>query len=251
MLVIPILKNIFKIKAVWLLLIFSIYPLLIFIAELTKSNFITFEATNGHKIAYIELLLAIHDTQLQFMLPIIIIGFVFSLQYFDEINTGRLILFKDLNRKKIFDSKLISLMLIYVIYISNLMISSYIVFKFYAVRKGLGTNTLLYTDTLYNKQLILQLLSSLGTEVLLIFIALLLSTKFNTGITIIGVIVSAMLFRASTLLGKIQYLLPSGHYSISNQNEFNFSILIIICLIFGYATIIYLISLKIFKQTQF
>lgn len=247
----PIFQNILRIKAIWILFLFSFYPLLIFIAEITNSNFLQLESTNGQKMAFIELLIGIHDTQQQFILPIIIIGFIFSTQFYDEINTGRLIFFKDIKRNLIFNSKLVSLLMIYFVYIFNLVISSLIVFKFYAVRHGIATNTLFYSDDLFNKQLILHLIAGIGIEILLIFIALLLSTKFNTGLTIVGIIISTMVIRASVLFDKVKYIFPTGHYNIKQVDEFNSSLLIIVALIVIYTVILYLISSKIFKNTQY
>ncbi len=52
-----------KIRATWMLYLIGIYPLLIFLAELLNSNFLSLSATHKNSVSFLELFIAIYDTQ--------------------------------------------------------------------------------------------------------------------------------------------------------------------------------------------
>ena len=62
-----------KIRATWMLYLIGIYPLLIFLAELLNSNFLSLSATHKNSVSFLELFIAIYDTQQKVMLSLIII----------------------------------------------------------------------------------------------------------------------------------------------------------------------------------
>lgn len=64
-----------KIRATWMLYLIGIYPLLIFLAELLNSNFLSLSATHKNSVSFLELFIAIYDTQQKVMLSLIIIGY--------------------------------------------------------------------------------------------------------------------------------------------------------------------------------
>ena len=51
-----------KIRATWMLYLIGIYPLLIFLAELLNSNFLSLSATHKNSVSFLELFIAIYDT---------------------------------------------------------------------------------------------------------------------------------------------------------------------------------------------
>lgn len=63
-----------KIRATWMLYLIGIYPLLIFLAELLNSNFLSLSATHKNSVSFLELFIAIYDTQQKVMLSLIIIS---------------------------------------------------------------------------------------------------------------------------------------------------------------------------------
>ncbi|MDH8754215.1 hypothetical protein PYK02_02155, partial [Staphylococcus epidermidis] len=67
-----------KIRATWMLYLIGIYPLLIFLAELLNSNFLSLSATHKNSVSFLELFIAIYDTQQKVMLSLIIIGYLSS-----------------------------------------------------------------------------------------------------------------------------------------------------------------------------
>ncbi|ETJ15967.1 Membrane spanning protein, partial [human gut metagenome] len=79
-----------KIRATWMLYLIGIYPLLIFLAELLNSNFLSLSATHKNSVSFLELFIAIYDTQQKVMLSLIIIGYLSSLLFYSEISGGRI-----------------------------------------------------------------------------------------------------------------------------------------------------------------
>ena len=71
-----------KIRATWMLYLIGIYPLLIFLAELLNSNFLSLSATHKNSVSFLELFIAIYDTQQKVMLSLIIIGYLSSLLFY-------------------------------------------------------------------------------------------------------------------------------------------------------------------------
>ncbi|RIM49655.1 hypothetical protein BU610_12295, partial [Staphylococcus capitis] len=80
-----------KIRATWLLYLIGLYPLLIFLAELLNSNFLSLSATQKNSVSFLELFIAIYDTQQKAMISLIIVGYFASLLFYSEISTGRLL----------------------------------------------------------------------------------------------------------------------------------------------------------------
>lgn len=78
-----------KIRATWMLYLIGIYPLLIFLAELLNSNFLSLSATHKNSVSFLELFIAIYDTQQKVMLSLIIIGYLSSLLFYSEISTSQ------------------------------------------------------------------------------------------------------------------------------------------------------------------
>ncbi|PUZ10818.1 hypothetical protein BU611_11845, partial [Staphylococcus capitis] len=76
-----------KIRATWLLYLIGLYPLLIFLAELLNSNFLSLSATQKNSVSFLELFIAIYDTQQKAMISLIIVGYLASLLFYSEIST--------------------------------------------------------------------------------------------------------------------------------------------------------------------
>jgi len=57
------------------------------------------------------------------MLSLIIVEYLASLSFYNEISTGRLLFYKDQSRYKIFNSKLISIIPSYFMFLSILLLS--------------------------------------------------------------------------------------------------------------------------------
>ena len=147
-----------KIRATWMLYLIGIYPLLIFLADLLNSNFLSLSATHKNSVSFLELFIAIYDTQQKAMLSLIIIGYLSSLLFYSEISTGRLLFYKDQSRYKIFNSKLTSIISSYFIFLSILLLSTLVVYLFYVNNHEYSSHSFMLNNSELNHTLILNLL---------------------------------------------------------------------------------------------
>ncbi|WP_233643553.1 hypothetical protein [Staphylococcus haemolyticus] len=85
---------VFKIRATWLLLILGLYPLLIFLAQFLNSNFLSLSASQAGSVSFLETFIAIYDTQQKSMLSLIIVAYLASILFYNEISTSRLLFSK-------------------------------------------------------------------------------------------------------------------------------------------------------------
>ena len=156
-----------KIRATWMLYLIGIYPLDI-LAELLNSNFLSLSATHKNSVSFLELFIAIYDTQQKAMLSLIIIGYLSSLLFYSEISTGRLLFYKDQSRYKIFNSKLTSIISSYFIFLSILLLSTLVVYLFYVNNHEYSSHSFMLNNSELN-HLILNLLGIFLTDLFLIF----------------------------------------------------------------------------------
>lgn len=149
---------VFKIRATWLLLILGLYPLLIFLAQFLNSNFLSLSASQAGSVSFLETFIAIYDTQQKSMLSLIIVAYLASILFYNEISTSRLLFFKDQNRNKIFNNKFLSIIIVYITFLIILCVSSIIVYLYFVNNHDYSSHSLLFKDTKYNHYLMTNLI---------------------------------------------------------------------------------------------
>ena len=239
-----------KLKSFWVLLLLSLYPLLIFIVELTHSDFVSLSSTEKNSVSFAELLIAISDTELKFLLPIVLIGMMIGQNFNDDIKSGRLILFKDQNRDKIFNYKFLSILLLVIISRIILIISSIIVYLFFVNKHDYSSHSLFLNDTLVNKSFILSLVGIFSTIIILLFLGILSSIKFNSAYTIMIMVIGYILTKIVEMLPKFK-VLPVSFIKLEHVQDFNFQLGMMIGLTFLYIIIFYVIARTLFKKLQY
>ncbi|MFU0768968.1 hypothetical protein ABH522_007045 [Staphylococcus pasteuri] len=239
-----------KLKSFWVLLLISLYPLLIFIAELTHSDFVSLSSTEKNSVSFAELLIAISDTELKFLLPIVLIGMMIGQNFNDDIKSGRLILFKDQNGDKIFNYKFLSILLLVIISRIILIISSIIVYLFFVNKHDYSSHSLFLNDTLVNKSFILSLVGIFSTIIILLFLGILSSIKFNSAYTIMIMVIGYILTKIVEMLPKFK-VLPVSFIKLEHVQDFNFQLGMMIGLTLLYIIIFYVIARTLFKKLQY
>ncbi|MBO1197808.1 hypothetical protein J3T65_02510 [Staphylococcus simiae] len=245
-----ILNYTFKLKTTFFLIVISFYPLLIFISDLLGSNFIALESDQPSSVNFLELLLAVYDTQLKMVLPLLLFGMITCQLYYDEISSGRLLFFKDQNRAKIFNQKLCSIVLTFVLTLIGISIATTIVYLFYANKHSYSSHSILLGDKLYDSLTILQLVATILTVLILVFLGVMVSTKFNNSITIVVIILAFVFDRVTSATNKFHFL-PSHFTKIDSVADFNHQLLLMIILTIVYIAVFYTVALISFKRTQY
>ena len=104
-------KSVFKRKDVNIFLTFAFLPVLVPLLSGFMEG-MSSEYT-GNFLSFLE---SAVSTQYRFVLPILLFSLVVSSVFKDEIDSGIMFLYKDINRKKIFNAKLLSLVVVYSIF---------------------------------------------------------------------------------------------------------------------------------------
>ncbi|KRL84240.1 hypothetical protein FC32_GL001524 [Ligilactobacillus apodemi DSM 16634 = JCM 16172] len=106
----------FKRKEAKIFLLFSAYPLILLLATFFKSAFMNLNADKG-SLSFIEFFQAMLSVQYQMALPLIALFYLVVTVFRDEIKRGY---HKDISKKKIFNAKIQSLCVVYLIYLLSL-----------------------------------------------------------------------------------------------------------------------------------
>ena len=92
------------------------------------------------------------------MLSLIIVAYLASILFYNEISTSRLLFFKDQNRNKIFNNKFLSIIIVYITFLIILCVSSIIVYLYFVNNHDYSSHSLLLKDTKYNHYLMTNLI---------------------------------------------------------------------------------------------
>ncbi|NYS34016.1 hypothetical protein HZZ02_09825 [Streptococcus danieliae] len=119
-----IFRSLFVKRDVKLLFTFTFLPLL--------SSFL---GGGGHSLnyfnnGYFSFLVQTMATQYKMVLPMLVIILLVSSIFREEIESGILFLYKDLNRYRLFTAKLLSLFLLYFVFLIATMVISFMVYGF-------------------------------------------------------------------------------------------------------------------------
>ncbi|PHK49429.1 amino acid transporter [Staphylococcus edaphicus] len=245
-----IFMNLISKKSVWLLFIIGLYPLLILLTSLLPTNFMQISGEkNG--LYGLDFFTAILSTQYQFVIPLILMAYFVSVIFYEEFISGRLIFFKDINRTKLLNSKLIALLSVYTIYFVILFLSSEFLFYAYLVHFDYASNKFLPNELTTTLNDLLIIISTILSSFISVYLAIMLSMKFSTGFTILGVIFSFMLISISPMVKGLDIFFPAGYTNAHHLYNFgiNLSIMLIITMI--YCSVFYFISRTIFNKLEY
>lgn len=97
-------------KEVKLFFGFTIFPLLLIIVDLFDTNFMQLGSQTG-SLDFIDFFAAMEIALLNMALPIIVLSYLISIVFYQEIQDGLLFLHKDISRIKILHAKMMSLVI--------------------------------------------------------------------------------------------------------------------------------------------
>lgn len=209
----PVLRNLMKQKTTWLLFAISVFPLIIIVASFFDTNFMQLEGMNA-SISGMEFVAAIVFTQHQFIFPFIILAFIASTLFFDEIKSGRLIMFKDNPRKLILNAKRFSTIIVFTLYFLLISLSSLVTYFIYIKNLPIATGTLLPLENSEVTRILIEILGYFLTELVGLSLALTVSIFLTSGYTILVTIFYQLLSMLAPNLATLKYLFPSGYSNL-------------------------------------
>lgn len=228
----------------------SLYPFLYLITLVLPTNFMQIGGVeNG--LSGLDFFYGILLAQSQFAIPLILMTYFVSLSFYEEINSGKLILYKDIKRSRLLNAKLFSLITMYAFYFVLLFISSVILYYIYIKNFDYASGHFLPLDINDVYFDVLSIMSIIGISYIALFFATTLSMKFSTGFTILGVILLFMVISIAPLIDGTHYLFPNGFTHAESLNMFLIQCLIIASMSILYIMLFYFISLLIFKKIEY
>ncbi|RIL79803.1 hypothetical protein BUY52_05940, partial [Staphylococcus epidermidis] len=156
----------------------------------------------------------------------------------------------DQSRYKIFNSKLTSIISSYFIFLFILLLSTLVVYLFYVNNHEYSSHSFMLNNSELNHTLILNLLGIFLTDLFLIFYVVIFSVKFNSGITIISMILCYVVIKITDNINKIKFS-PSNFTNLDTDKSFIFNLSIMSSITIVYIFIIYLLAITIFRKIQF
>jgi len=171
-------------------------------------------------------------TQYRLTIPVLIFSILISSVFRDEIDSKIMFLYKDIKRSKIFNAKIIGLVLIYLIYLFGTFFATFI--TYYGImlpRFGVNSNFLPSSSILVEKSIL---------SILSVVLLNLITT----------VMVAMVSIKSKTLVG-VRYVIPTTYANALQAGEFGLTLLIIIGLSCIYFLPSYFSARKNFEKIEF
>ncbi|MDT0714555.1 hypothetical protein RM651_11840 [Staphylococcus epidermidis] len=246
----PILQNLLKMKVSWLYLLFGLFPLILFIVAFFNTNFMQISGEKN-SLSCIEFFSSVFVIQSNAVIPMIILTYIIGLKFYSEKEKGQLYFYKDLSRSDIFNSKLLSLITLYALFIIVLFLSSLFLYYFHITSMDLASNEFWPKTTSDLQYVVIEFFGTLFLQLICIFLAILLSINLPNGYTILGVVTFFIVSSIAPFLKSLKYIFPNGYQEELTSRNFN-SILFTITIIFIiYISIFYVISMYQYKKMEF
>ena len=181
-LLISVFRSVFKRRDVNILLSFSFLPLIIPALSGVMESQLSQDVTGS----LVNFFASIIETQYQLVLPALVFSLIVSSVFRDEINSGLLFLYKDIKRSTILNAKLLSLYLVYVIYLIGTFIVTTVIY-FLSIAPQTAVAIFPRQD---GGQVFLQILTVVMIHVILITLVAAVSLKKTS---LIGVLIGILL----------------------------------------------------------
>ncbi|RKV62835.1 amino acid transporter [Streptococcus cristatus] len=240
-----IFKSVFNRRDVKIFLIFILLPLLV--PLLTEFMDGTSTGLAGN---FSEFLATTISTQYRLILPNLLFSLVISSVFKDEIDSGILFLYKDINRSQIFKAKLGSLLVVYVLFLLGTVMTS--VLSYYGILFSQGAVPANFISEKVPDifSTIFSLLSTISLNLITLLLVVMISVTSKTVQTVLtGVFFSLAASVAPVLIG-INYLFPNGYADLSQEN-FPLACLVAVGISVLYILFFYIKGKQKFKHIEF
>lgn len=191
------------------------------------------------------------DTQYKLIIPTLVMGFIACSVFRDEIDSKVMFLYKDINRDTIYNAKIISLLMIYGLYLSLSLIASTIAY-FGVIGHIWEVQTRFFPETaqLFSSNL-LSILSTIFLNIITILLISSLSLRKGT----LPSVLLGVLFTLCSMLGEmlpwLSPIFPNGYVGTLEVLPFGTVICIIISLSLIYSLVPYILGKIKFRNIEY
>ncbi len=205
----PVFRTVYKKKEAKLCLLFCAFPLLLVITSLLPANFMQLSGEAG-SMSYMEFFEAIVNVQLQLTLPSIAFMYLATTCTHDEIKNGRLHLYKDIPRKKVFLCKAFSLLAWYGVYFAGTFLASVLTYYGYIIKQPYASGAFFPNRVEDVQYIVMGFLGTITTFIIGLLLVTALSLFLNNGVAIIAGTLFTLFCTIAPHLENINVLFPTG-----------------------------------------
>ena len=190
------------------------------------------------------------STQYRFVLPILLFSLVVSSVFKDEIDSGIMFLYKDINRKKIFNAKLLSLVVVYSIFLGLTIFTSLVSYYGFMLPKGEVSSNFIANQSSATIKSLFTLISTINLNLITIALVVMVSITSKTIKSVLAGVFFSLAASVSPMLIGIQYLFPNGYIHFIQIN-WVLSYMAAVVLSIIYFVIFYVRGMHKFKNVEF
>lgn len=240
-----IFQSIFSRRDVKIYLTFSILPMLVPILSGVMDGINTDLSNN-----FLSFLDSAISTQSRLILPTLLFSIIISSVFKEEIESGIMFLYKDINRNNIFNAKLIGLILIYFIFLFLTVSVSLIAYYGLMVPQGNALINFVSKSNGNNISSLFSLMANISLNIITIILVSMVSITCKTIQSVLTGVVFTLAYSVAPLLIGFRFIFPNGYIHIA-KNHLLLAIFSAGLISVLYLILFYLKGKKKFKNVEF
>ncbi|HEM6215371.1 TPA: amino acid transporter [Streptococcus suis] len=191
---------------------------------------------------FLDFLGAALSTQDGIVLPTLLLSLIISAVFRDEIDSGILFLYKDLNRTRLFNAKIISLVVMYASYVLLTVLTSAIAYFGFLNASG----KVVSNDWSNVQSTLLSIFATISINIICILLVAMVSIKAKS----LQAVLAGVFWSTAPFLIGVRYVVPNGYAQMSfNQPLLAWSLVVAITTFYIVAT--YLKGRSNFEKLEF
>ena len=232
-----------------LFLLFSLIPILYLASTFMETSFMNVTSIEtGAKLSFLEMYDGIFNLSFNSTLPTLSLFLLILSVVRSDIELHRLFLYKDIERKKILLSKILSILSLFALFVLIFSLLMFGVYYLRVIHLPFASGELLGQDSW------LAIFSISGTilhHVFYIFLLTMISLFFSNIASIVSGIIILIFTGILPLFGKIGLIFPNGFRLLAEEGNFHLAYIGIISITTFYSLILFYFSLKKFRKVEF
>lgn len=232
-----------------LFLLFSLIPILYLASTFMETSFMNVTSIEtGAKLSFLEMYDGIFNLSFNSTLPTLSLFLLILSVVRSDIELHRLFLYKDIERKKILLSKILSILSLFALFVLIFSLLMFGVYYLRIIHLPFASGEFLGQDSL------LAIFSIFGTilhHVFYIFLLTMISLFFSNIASIVSGIILLIFTGILPLFGKISLIFPNGFRLLAEEGNFHLAYIGIISITTFYSLILFYFSLKKFRKVEF
>ena len=232
-----------------LFLLFSLIPILYLASTFMETSFMNVTSIEtGAKLSFLEMYDGIFNLSFNSTLPTLSLFLLILSVVRSDIELHRLFLYKDIERKKILLSKILSILSLFALFVLIFSLLMFGVYYLRIIHLPFASGEFLGQDSL------LAIFSIFGTilhHVFYIFLLTMISLFFSNVASIVSGIILLIFTGILPLFGKIGLIFPNGFRLLAEEGNFHLAYIGIISITTFYSLILFYFSVKKFRKVEF